>query len=137
MFRLSAQDNGWHFFRDRDDVRRCLDCNSLTDKWSEDFASIPAAPETKHDLSYTYDGVLVVAVRFKEAVQNLGITGMQFRSLQKHLFAARPTAIAPFDGARRKTRFENQCKSCEQYESVVGATPVVLMPEAEVAARGF
>src|SRR5260370_6595494 len=120
MFHLSGQDNGLYFFFGRTDVKRCAVCRSLTNKWDESLASLPIASEPKYDVSYSYDGVLVVTSRFKDAVDSAGLSGMLFRPLQRRLFAARPREVVPFDAVRRGTRFENRSESCGQYESVVG-----------------
>lgn len=112
MFRLSAQDNGFHFFRDRADVKRCPVCKTLLDKWGEDLASVPIPNLPRYDVSCSYDGVLVATQRFKELVENAGISGMVFWPLQRNLFAARSSTTLSFDAVRHGTRFESRCESC-------------------------
>jgi hypothetical protein len=137
MFRLSAQDNGLYFFRARADVKRCSACSGLVDKWSEDLASVAIPTRPKHDVSYSFDGVLVATERFKEAVEGAGISGCTFWPIQNGLFAARPITAVQYDAVRRGTRFEGRCQSCGQYRSVVGATPVFLVPGASIPTKGF
>ena len=137
MYRLSAQDNGLYFFYDRPDVKRCHVCRALLSKWEEDLACIPIVKPPKYDASYSYDGVLVVNERFREVVEAKGITGLEFRPLQGHVFAARSSMSVQFDAVRRGTRFIKRCDTCGQYESVVGATPIYLLSGEAIPERGF
>jgi hypothetical protein len=137
MFILSADDNDLYFFRNRTDVRRCPVCRQLTNKWEEDVASVPLTPPPRNDISYSYDGVLVVSPRFRATMAEGGASGLAFRPLQAGFFAARSVHTVPFDAARRKTRFEKRCGVCGEFESVVGATPAFLRPGAHVPDNGF
>jgi hypothetical protein len=137
MFRISSQDNGLYFFRDREDVARCTVCGELLKKWEEDLASVSISKAPKYDLSYSYDGVLVATRRVKELIEHEGLTGMSFRPLQRDLFAARPNDVVAFDAKRRGTRFEEKCEACGSYESVIGATPVLLRAGAVIAPNAF
>jgi hypothetical protein len=119
------------------DVKRCEVCGALTKKWEEDLASVPIPKVPRHDVSYSHDCVLIVNHRFKELIDINGISGMGFRPIQRNLYAARPIITVAFDFVRRGTRFLNRCESCGEYESVVGATPVILMPGEVVPDNGF
>jgi hypothetical protein len=112
-------------------------CRALLSKWEEDLACIPILTPPKYDASYSYDGVLVVTERFREVVETKGITGLEFRPVQGHVFAARSSMSVQFDAVRRGTRFEKRCESCGQYESVVGATPIYLLSGETMPERGF
>jgi hypothetical protein len=136
MFELLAPDNDLYFFRGRLDVTRCVSCGELTKKWEEDLSSVPIPDRGSYDVSYSYDGVLVVSTRFREVVELEGIAGVEFRPLQAGLFSAASVTVVPFDAKARETRFENRCPNCRRYESVVGATPVFLMPGAVVPDDG-
>lgn len=137
MYRLSAQDNGLYFFYDRPDVKRCQVCRALLKKWEEVLAGVPIVKPPKYDASYSYDGVLVVTERFRKSVEARGITGLEFRPLRGNLFAARSGISVQFDAVRRGTRFEKQCESCGQYESVIGATPIYLLSGEKIPEKGF
>jgi hypothetical protein len=136
MFLLMAPDNDLYFLRDRPDVTRCSSCGALTKKWEEDMSSVPIPVNGRYDVSYSYDGVLVVTRKFKDVVADEGIVGMEFRPLQEGLFSASAARVVQFDAKSRETRFENRCPTCHIYESVVGATPVFLMPGATVPDNG-
>ena len=137
MFRQSSQDNGLYFLYDRADLRRCAVCNQLLNKWEEDLASVPITKTPRYNFSYSYDGVLVATRRVKELIEGEGLVGMTFRPLQRDLFAARPSAVVAFDAKGRGTRFENKCDTCVSYESVVGATPIMLRAGEGVGANAF
>jgi hypothetical protein len=130
MHHISAQDNDLVFFR-RIQAKRCHACNALLDKWHEDISMVPIEKKIKNDASYSYDGILVVSLRFKMAVESLEIPNVSFLSLQKDFFYIRPTIAIAFDAARRGTRFEHQCSSCGLYKTVVGATPIFLKSQSE------
>jgi hypothetical protein len=137
MFRLSAPDNDLLFFEGRSSVARCPVCGTLTRKWEEDLSSFPIPVTLEDDVSCSYDGVLVATARFRNAVIEDEMSGMAFRPLQAGFFAARPTTVVEFDSAARETRFEKLCPSCDNYESVTGATPVFLVPGSAVPENGF
>lgn len=137
MYRLSAKDNGLYFFRGRRDVRRCSACGALKNKWGEDIGSAAWTGNLKDEVSNSYDGVLVVSPRFRSVVEGDGMTGLDFRHLAGGFFNALPNSVVPFDSVRRLTRFEKKCKECGQYGSVIGATPVFLLPGAEPPENGF
>ena len=106
-------------------------------KWDEDLTSVPIAKPPKYDVSYSYDGVLVMSARAREVIVAAGMSGMEFRPLQAGLFSARPSVVVAFDAAARETRFEKPCPVCGTYEEVAGATPVFLKPGAVVPDNGF
>jgi len=111
----------------------------LTAKWEEHLGSVAIGKVLPRELSYSYsyDGVCVGTLRFKEVTEATGITGLAFRPLQSTLFAVRPVAVVRFDAIRRKTQFERLCGVCGQHEVVVGATPLFLLPGAMVPENGF
>lgn len=137
MHILSGHNNGYYFFYGREDVKRCPACKSLLDKWNEDLACVPIPRAPKYEISYSYDGVLVVTQRFREVVEGAGITGLVFTPLQRGLFAIRASSTIAFDPVRRQTRFEGRCESCGTYTQVAGATPAYFMPGATLPPMGF
>lgn len=133
-----GHDNDRYAFRERRDVVRCGACGALTDKWGDqqtiavdDPTSIPK------DISTTYDGVVIVSPRFRKVVEEAGLTGLAFGELGGGYAVLRATRRVAFDSNGRKTRFENQCRECGNYQSVVGATPAFLMPPVEVDPKEF
>ena len=137
LLTVSGHDNGLYFFYDRDDVRRCPACAALTRKWEEDLSVVAIDKKSHYDISYSYDGVLVVSRRFREVYEAEGMTGLEFSELQCGYYAVTATRIVVFDAKSRQTRFENKCADCGEYESVTGATPAFLLASPEVAAMEF
>lgn len=86
-----------------------------------------------YDLSSTYDGYDIASLKFKEACQRLGLSGVEFLSLpsDSEFFVIQPISITPFDSASRKTRFESLCAACGFYKAVAGATPAFLLSQPE------
>lgn len=137
MYRISAQDNGLFFFRDRSDLRRCPSCGELLSKWDENLSDVPLASVPKNDVSYSYDGVLVVSKKMRDAVLQANLVGLTFRPLKKDLFSATAEHTVKFDWIRRGTRFENRCSVCGRYESIIGVTPVFLLAPIDILPNGF
>lgn len=122
----------------RAELRRCESCGELLDKWNESLEGL-ILKKRKLDIGYTYDGVAVVSERFRTAYDVNALSGLTFRQLPDDplFFAIRPERAVEFDGGRRGTRFINSCSKCGCYESVVGATPIYLKPNAEIGLREF
>ena len=84
-----------------------------------------------NDISYTYDGYCIVSLKFKEACERELFQGLQFIHLpsDKEYFYLDPSCVVEFDTEKRKTRFENKCEVCGNFESVAGATPAFIKGE--------
>ena len=84
-----------------------------------------------NDISFTYDGYCIVSLKFKEACDRAGFEGIEFLGLpgDKEYYHLVPGCVVEFDCEKRKTRFENKCDVCGNYESVVGATPAFIKGE--------
>ena len=131
-----GHDNDTYFYYDRTDIKRCPICNNLTDKWNEDISNI-IITKTKIDISYSYDGILVVSEKFKKIYDENNIEGLNFIALKNGFYFIRPINVVNFDSERRKTRFINQCKKCGMYESIAGSSPVFLKENETIPAKGF
>jgi len=79
------------------------------------------------DVSFTYDGCLIVSDQFRAAINDFA--GASFVPLPSQpgwsLLLAGPQVT--FDSDRRKTRFTEFCEECRRFTSVAGATPVFLV----------
>lgn len=132
-----GQDNDLYFFDDREDVSRCPSCGSLTRKWEEDLSVVAIKRKLRYDVSYSYDGVLVVSPRFLGIYEAEAMTGLVFTELQRGYYAIMATRIVAFDAVARQTRFETKCVTCGIYESVIGAGPAFLVTPVEVGTSEF
>ncbi len=121
-----GQDNGAYYFREAPDEVFCPDCGSVIDR---DYT-----PRTLgrvkpiYDVSSTYDNHRIVSLKFKEFCERVRIKNLDFVKVTESplLYDLRPRLVLQFDATRRKTRVENYCRTCDQYEAVAGATPVFL-----------
>lgn len=136
MFTIHGHDNGLRLLTGREDVRRCASCGLLLDKWQEDLPG-EALKRLRFDVSYSYDGVLVVSRRFRDLYEGSQMKGLEWIPLGSRHFAVRAAQVVTFDAKRRGTRFINRCQVCGQYESVVGAAPAFLAESSAVDDLGF
>jgi hypothetical protein len=162
-YRLSIQFNDSYAFRDRptigegnpsyelhqaivpdmsgtphSGVRRCGTCGALLEKWDD---SLPGLVIKKRcfDIAITYDGVLVVSKAFKTVYESNGLSGLRFVPLPDDptFCSINAAGVVEFDAVRRGTRFVRQCATCEQFESIVGATPIYLKEGSMIPDVGF
>ena len=124
-FHLSRPDNGSHMFGDPD-VERCPRCGYVLDR---NYVSHSLrVRDRRWDFGFTYDNVPIVSRRFSDYCAGLNLPGLELIPLpaDQGFVVFQPIVTVPFDAERRKTRFENRCDACEEFESVVGATPAFL-----------
>ncbi len=88
----------------------------------------PATP----DVSFTYDGYLIVSERVRSILDCDG--ELLPLPAAPGFYSVAPTDQVAFDAVRRKTRFEDPCPVCGDFQSVVGATPVYLLVDAPLGA---
>jgi hypothetical protein len=120
---LSLADSGSHMFRDDSSLTKCRKCGYRLDF----FAHNPSymLRNTKYDLCATYDGQIIGSRAFKAFCENEGLSGIDFLSFDaddEH-FHVILRNVVPFDAAKARTRFENLCEVCGNYESIIGVTP--------------
>ncbi len=126
-YTLQGQFNDTYMFRDNSLLAKCEGCG-----YRLDFS--PTNPQYilrkgKEDFSATYDGQRIVTRAFKDFCEENRYKGVVFRNFENdpdHFhFIVIPEV--KFDAPRRKTRFENLCPQCGNYESIVGAKPAYLL----------
>ena len=122
----------------RSEVHRCDACGELTSKWDEPLVGL-VIKKRRLDISLTYDGVLIASHRFKSTYDANDLSGLVFRQLpdDRDFFAIHALKVIEFDAERRKTQFITPCPRCRIFESVVGATPVILKAGSEVGTTEF
>ncbi|WP_196141203.1 hypothetical protein [Aliikangiella sp. G2MR2-5] len=126
LYKISCHDNDLYFF-DEGEFKRCPECNELLDKWNEDLSNTKISKRLKADISCSYDGVTVVSSRFKDVCEANELTGLNFYQLNNDYYWILPDSVIRFDSGRKGLIFEEKCSECNNYESVVGASPVVLL----------
>jgi hypothetical protein len=118
--------------------RRCSTCGELLAKWEEPLTGL-VIKKRRFDLSVTYDGVYIASHAFRTICCVNGLTGIDFFALpdDPDFFSLQVTYVVKFDAERAGTRFSKLCPKCGRYESVVGVTPICLMPGVMVPDTGF
>jgi hypothetical protein len=104
----------------------CEECHYRTDfEYVNDDFEIK---RKSYDLSGTYDGYYIASLKFKEFLTREGINNIDFIALKNapefYVMFVRSEVI--FDTEKRKSRSENFCETCGNFESFVGATPAFL-----------
>ena len=136
VYCIFGHDNDSYLFEGRD-VKRCNLCGSITDRrCSLDGFKVQ---KRKYDLSTTYDGAFIGSQRFKDVYDKNEMRGLNFLKLPSDpdFYLVTIAEMVEFDSLRRETRFENPCKECCQYESVIGATPIFLKNKSIVREGNF
>jgi hypothetical protein len=128
-FTLSGPDNDSHMVVGAPDAPRCAKCGFAVDHtWINPRFTLTVK---RWDVSFTYDGYLIVSQRFRDV---LGVRGSVYRDLpaQPSFFAVTAERQVEFDAERRRTRFSLFCDGCQRFTQVAGATPVFLKDEARL-----
>jgi hypothetical protein len=132
-FTLSGYDNDSFMCSSTDrvfdyqpDLNLCPKCGYRTD--FEYINSDFKVKRRTNDISYTYDGYCIVSLKFKEACVRYRFKSLLFVLLpgDNEYFHFIPSCVVEFDSEKRKTRFENKCQICGNYESITGATPAFI-----------
>ncbi len=126
-FKIGGQDNDTHMYGRNSFPKKCDGCG-----YRIDFSATNSKYCFKHsgvDISATYDGQTIVSRAFKDFCECSNYRGIKFGVFDNdsHHFHFIVTREIKFDANRRKTRFENLCPQCGNYESVVGAKPAYLL----------
>jgi hypothetical protein len=124
---LQGQDNDSYLNADlyEKNISECLDFVRNREKYiNQDFI----VKRTKYEFSYTYDGALIVSQRFKDFCEKNKLKEIEFYQLkyQQEYYLFKVKKTIDFDVERRNTRFLEFNESCNEYNEVVGATPVCL-----------
>jgi hypothetical protein len=93
----------------------------------------------RRDATCTYDGYILVSKRFREQCELAGWPGVEFVALPADgdFFWLRSPRVIRFDAEAAGVRFEDYCKTCGGWCSVVGATPVRLRGAPQSLSEGF
>lgn len=134
---VDGDHNDLYAFYGRTDVPRCPSCRNLIDKWNADYIQVEVPTSMRMDISMTYDGVTIVSARFVQVVTDNKLRGLRFHDVGDGVSVLLANRRIAFDSVSRRTKFENQCSRCGQYEAVAGATPAFLCPPVDVARDEF
>ncbi len=134
---LSGPDNDSHMYVDADGLSVCRECGYKTDY--EYVNPNLVIKRACYDFSYTFDGCCIVSLAFREFCLRAKYSGLDFKKLPSdpRFYYLILRKQVEFDAAKRKTRFENFCETCGNYESITGATPVFLTENKSPLNSGF
>jgi hypothetical protein len=144
-YTLSVPDNGTFMFRDAAGIELCTSCGYPLDflSFNPDYQLRKREVDYRHDgyyvagadISSTYDHRVIVSKRFRDFCLNAEYKGLAFNEFlnDKQHFHFAVKKLVKFDALRRGTLFERLCKACNNYESVVGATPSYLLRSSRLS----
>jgi hypothetical protein len=126
---ISGPDNDSSMLVDASDAPRCPRCGFALDRaWINPRFRLTVK---RWDVSFTYDGYLIVSQRFRDALGNRGAVYGDLPS-EPSFFTLRAEEQVEFDAERRRTRFSHFCEQCRRFKQVAGATPVFLKNETRL-----
>jgi hypothetical protein len=109
-----------------DNVPTCNGCGYRTDyTYANNNFKIK---KRNYDISYTYDGVCIVSLTFKEFCKKNKYSNIIFKELprEEKFYQFIVENELEFDYTRRETKLINYCESCGFYENVIGSIPTFL-----------
>ena len=136
-YTLSAPDSDSYFFDNASSDIFCEHCDCyLGERY------LPTAIKVKSsfsDFGFTYDGRLLVSSRGKDTLVRYASTQLSFLEINQseEIFVLHANDELQFDANARGSRFLDKCPVCDQYASVVGATPAYLLDFQEIDKSGF
>lgn len=131
-YSISGPDNDSYLFQDGWGKTVCEVLDFIENR--EDYISDSfRVKRANYNLSYTYDGALIVSQKFRDFCLRNSYDGLKFYQLKKqdNLYLMKSENIVKFDSTRRKTVFEDYQETCGRYNAVAGATPVCLLSKDE------
>jgi hypothetical protein len=126
-FSISGPDNDSYMNSDQYEVNICKCLDFVKNRQlhlNPNFKLI----KKSYDISSTYDSYLIVSDRFKQFCEDNKYSGVSFFAIPNYetKFLMLVTNVVKFDTARRETIFIEFNSVCNEYNEVVGATPVCL-----------
>jgi hypothetical protein len=118
--------NSYMFNSDDSNLPICKRCGYVTN--FDYISSLFILNKKIYDISYTYDGRVIVSLKFKEFCLRNKYEGIEFKKLPNdpNYFLLSVYNIIKFDTDKRKLNFENYCDECKRYESITPARPIIL-----------
>jgi hypothetical protein len=136
-FSISGPDNDSYMNSEQYEVNICKCLDYVKNRQLHLNPNFKLTKKT-YDISYTYDSYLIVSERFKQFCVENKYHGISFFAIPNYAtkFIMLVTNIIKFDTARRETTFIEFNSDCNEYNEVVGATPVCLSDNS-ILSDGF
>lgn len=136
-YSISGPDNDSYMNADQYEVNICYCLDFVKNRQLHLNPNFKLTKKT-YDISYTYDSYLIVSERFMQFCIDNKYDGVSFFPIPnyetKFLMLVKNTV--KFDSTRRKTNFIEFNSDCNEYNEVVGATPVCLLDNS-ILSDGF
>jgi len=132
-----GQDNkSFMYDYDNDSYKKCPNCNNRLGYEINPNFKLHCK---KYDVSYTYDGFLIVSQKFKFLCEENSYKEVSFINLplEQDFFVFQTNDILKFDYERRKVDFIKLCEKCNRFDEVIGITPAFLKDIKEEIKEGF
>ena len=138
IYEVSGQHNNTSFITEATQEPVCPGCLNLKDKWSLALQG-KKIKRRNLDVSYTYDGFMVVSRRFLELYRAHRLVGLRINPLpdDREFAVVRPTESVPFDEEATLTEYEDQCPVCGQWDSITCVDPIYVRKSARVEPGSF
>lgn len=131
---LRGDDNRSFMYYDYPDC--CTKCHyTVKRSISPDFK----LKRKQYDVSYTYDGYLIVSKRFKSFCEEKEYSNVTFHGLvnEPDFYCLESCEVVSLDYERRKVKFIDLCDKCGRYAEVIGATPSYIENNFEMKENTF
>jgi hypothetical protein len=124
MYAIYAEDNGYYYFQSAPESLFCSKCDSYIGD-NDFFPEKLAIRKLKKNFSYTYDGRLLLSELAVDFFKEFNIENITFKLVNKKpkVYVPIVNSVIKFDVNKSKTRFENLCGLCGNYESIVKYAP--------------
>lgn len=131
-FGIFAADCDAYFFKGAPEQHFCSGCGSCIgkDKYYPEKLDI----RKLKNFATTYDNRLLLSNVAREFLIEKSRTQLTFKLVNKKpdIYVMETSEIVAFDVEKRGTRFVDYCDICGNYESVVGATPIMLKGTSQI-----
>ncbi len=95
--------------------------------------------QKRYDVSYTYDGYLIVSEKFKNYCTDMNFKNIVFEELpmEPGFYVVTVHKIITLNYTKREVKFIDKCDECGRYAEVIGATPSFIDDESELKDSEF
>lgn len=136
-YSLSAPDCGVEFLHAAPSNLFCIACGGFVAGQyyfpQLDMSSVSVS------FCFTYDNRLLVSERGRDFLISNAKNRVEFHQIDKtgHYFFCSAQETLSFDFVGRKSRLENWCELCGEFENVIGATPAFIHADCVIEPLGF
>lgn len=140
LFKVSAADIGLYFYNQDDETseRICASCGRP--RTDTDFPERHLRlRKERADWGATYDGQKIITERVVTFLQAQASTPFTTIRVNRRpaMYALKVTEVLKFDAKAVGTRFEDFCARCNEYATIVGASPPAVFADKKIDPMGI